>query len=115
MGGAGALDAKKDLPKVRQLFFKMMANSRLDNLKQVEPVIWAKSHDYEWKLLVSSGGSKINQVEALFKEEKAIKSAEEKIKSFHRWVKKLDPSQLTQSARDLLKDVAKLCQKTADE
>jgi len=115
MGGAGALDAKKDLPMVRQLFFKMMANARLDNLKQVEPMIWARSHDYEWNLLVSSGGSKINQVEALYKEEKAIKSAEEKIKGFHRWVQKLDPSQLTQAARDLLKDVAKLCQKTADE
>ncbi len=115
MWGAGALDAKKDLPKVRQLFFKMMANARLDNLKQVEPVIWARSHSYEWKLLVSSGGSKINQVEALFKEEKAIKSAVEKIRSFHRWVKKLDSSQLTEIARDLLKDVAKLCQKIADE
>lgn len=115
MWGGGALDAKKDLPEVRRLFFKMMSNSRLDNLKQIEPVIWAKSHAYEWKLLVSSGGSKINQVEALFKEEKAIKSAEEKIKGFHRWVQKLDPTQLTKAVRDLLKDVAKLCQKAANK
>ena len=110
---AASLDKRKELPKVRKLFFKMIANNRISNLKQIEPIIWAVGQEYEWELLESSGGSKIGQVEALFKEDKAIKSTEEKIRGFYRWLKKTKPESLTDDARNLLTDVAKLCQSAA--
>jgi hypothetical protein len=111
-GNAG-LEPKKEFPKVKKLFFKMMANNRFSNLKQIEPIIWAVHHEYEWELLESSGGSKIDQVEALFKEAKAIRSAEDKIRTFYRWLGKVDPVTLAKNAKHLLLAVAKLSKRLA--
>lgn len=85
MHGHSRLDKEKELPGVKKLFFKMMETDRFKNFKQVEPMIRAVHNEHSWELLVSSQGSKIDQVEVMYKEQKTIRSSEDKIRNFLRW------------------------------
>lgn len=110
--GRGALDPQKDLPKAKKLFFKMIENEKFDNLKQVEPMIRAKTDPYAWDLLIRSNGSRIAQIEAMYKEQKAIKSAEDKVRNFLRWLQtKTDPSSFTNATFTLLEKLVTECTK----
>lgn len=108
MRGRAALDSTQELPKVKKLFFKMIETDRFKNFKQVEPMIRAVRDEHSWDLLVSSQGSKIDQVEAIYKEQKAIRSAEDKIRNFLRWLKQADVSSFTKAAIKLLEELASL-------
>jgi hypothetical protein len=107
--GRSALDSEKELPKVKTLFFKMIETSRFKNMKQVEPMVRAIRDDHAWSLLEESLGSKIDQVEVIVNEGKAIKSSEDKIRNFFRWLDKSDTSKFTKSAKDLLRQLVDLC------
>jgi hypothetical protein len=110
--GRGALDPQGDLPKAKKLFFKMIENEKFDNLKQVEPMIRAKTDPYAWNLLIKSNGSRIAQVEAMYKEQKAIKSSEDKIRNFLRWLKtKAKPLTFSRATVVLLNKVISECKK----
>ena len=107
--GHGALDSKRELPKVKKLFFNMIKNERFDNLKQVEPMIKAVRDPDAWGQLVKSRGAKIAQIEAVFKEQKAIRSCEDKVRTFFRWLKKAKPSTFTKATYVLLGKVKDEC------
>jgi hypothetical protein len=111
LAGTNALD-ETELSKVEPLFFKMMANNRFKNLKQIEPMIRSVRDEDQWELLTKSGGSKIDQVEAIYRERKAIRSAEDKIRNFYKWLQKVDRTSFTSAARELLRDLRLLCQNT---
>jgi hypothetical protein len=103
---------KSDVREVKKLFFIMVKNRQLKNIKLIEPLIWAKNDPDDWALLVDSKGSKITQIEALYKEEKAIKSAEDKIQNFIRWLtRKIDSKSFTSDAYELLAKLGRLLEK----
>jgi hypothetical protein len=109
--GRGAL-GPKELPKVKKLFFKMIETERFSNYKQVEPMIRSVRDPYAWKLLISSKGIKIDMVEALMKEQKAVRSAEDKVRNFLGWLQtKADPNSFTKATFGLLKKVIDRCSK----
>jgi hypothetical protein len=108
MRGRAVLDQKIELPKVKKLFFKMIETDRFKNFKQVEPMIRAIRDEYSWDLLISSHGSKIDQVEALYKESKAIRTVEDKIRNFHRWLQQADIKSFTIAAVKLLEELISL-------
>lgn len=108
MRGRAVLDQEKELPKVKKLFFKMMETDRFKNFKQVEPMIRAVRDEYSWELLISSQGSKIDQVEAIYKEHKAIRSAEDKIRNFLRWLGQAEIQSFTNAAVKLLEELVLL-------
>jgi len=108
--GRGALDPKTEFPKVKKLFFKMVETGRFKNFKQVEPMIRAVRDEYVWGLLSKSGGSKIDIVEALYKEQRAVKSAEDKIRNFLRWLQtKAEPITFTKATFTLIEKLAREC------
>lgn len=110
--GPNALDPKKELLKVKNLFFKMMELQRFKNYKQVEPMIRSIRDTHSWKLLSSSIGSKIDIVEALFKEGRAIKSAEDKIRNFLTWLRdKANHKRFNNTTFTLLEKLTTLCSK----
>jgi hypothetical protein len=101
--GRAALDSTRELPKVKRLFFKMIETDRFNNFKQVEPMIRSIRDEYSWELLSNSQGAKIDQVEALYKEQKAIRSAEDKIRNFLKWLQgKVEPGTFTKATITLL-------------
>jgi len=102
--GTGALNTN-ELPKAQKLFFSMMHTDKFNNMKQVEPMIRAMRDKHSWELLVKSKGSRIDLVEALHKESKAIRSIEDKIRNFSKWIDKLLDAQLTNASKKLLKDM----------
>lgn len=104
--GRSALDPNTQLPLVKRLFFKMIETNRFKNFKQVEPMIRAIRDDYSWSLLIESQGSKIDQVEALYKEKKAIRSAEDKLRNFLRWLEQSDVESFNLAATKLLSDLS---------
>jgi len=108
--GSGVLDPKKELPEVKELFFNMIKNETFDNLKQVEPMIKAVNDPYAWKQLTESKGLKIAQIEVMFKEQKAIRSSEDKTRNFLRWLQdKAEPSLFTNATYTLLKKLKNEC------
>jgi hypothetical protein len=110
--GAAALDPKKELPSVKKLFFKMIETVRFKNLKQVEPMIRAVRDPHAWELLTSSNGIKIDVVEALIREQRVFRSAEDKVRNFLRWLQtKADPKTFTKATSDLLKKLVDVCSK----
>lgn len=72
--------------EVKNLFFGMMNEDRIKNFKQVEPLIRARNDTFLWEMLVSSNGAKMDQVEALDKERRTIRSVEDKLRNFGQWV-----------------------------
>ncbi len=100
----------KEITELKGLFFIMMATDRFKNMKQIEPMIRSIRDKYTWKILTDSSGSKIDQIEAMYKEDKAIKSAEDKIRNFQRWLQKSDISNFSKAAIKLLIALAKECQ-----
>lgn len=107
--GRTALDSKQ-LPKVKKLFFKMIATQRFKNFKQVEPMIRAVRDEFTWELLSSSKGSKIDIVEAIIKEERVVRSSEDKVRNFLKWLQdKADPSTFTKATFTQLEKLATKC------
>lgn len=107
--GRTALDSK-ELPKVTKLFFKMIATKRFKNFKQVEPMIRSIRDEFTWELLSSSKGSKIDVVEAIIKEERAVRSSEDKVRSFLKWLRnKAEPSSFSNATFMLLRKLASEC------
>lgn len=101
--GSYALDTTTELPKVKKLFFDMIKNERFKNMKQVEPMIRSVRDKHLWKLLSTSGGTKIEMVDVIIKEQKAIKSAEDKVRNFLIWLQtKADLSTFTNATFTLL-------------
>ena len=107
--GSGALDEKKELPKVKRLFYKMIETQRFKNFKQVEPMIRSVRDEHAWKLLSESKGAKIEQVEVIIKEQKAITSAEDKVRNFLRWLTKADSSDFSKATFKLLSKLRTEC------
>lgn len=99
--GGGSLDGNEILD-VKPLFFKMMENSCFKNMKQVEPMIRAYHDEDLWDILIESQGTKIDQVEVLFREQKTIKSSEDKVRNFLKWLNKEDPKIFTRATYSLL-------------
>ena len=116
MSGERTLPSKQ-LREVRNLFFVMMKNDRFKNMKQIEPMIRAVHDDLQWKLLKESGGSKIDHIEAIYREERAIKSYEDKIRYFLNWLKrnKDDTSHFSETAYKLLNELQKFCTRFTNE
>lgn len=110
--GPSALDTKTELPRVKKLFFKMIATERFKNMKQVEPMIKSVRDPYLWNLLSKSQGAKMDIVEAITREQKAIKSAEDKVRNFLKWLKtKADPLTFTRATLTLLEKLVAECSK----
>ncbi len=101
---------EKEIKELKGLFFVMMSTDRFKKMKQIEPMIRSIRDDYSWKILIDSSGSKIDQIEAMYMEQKAIKSAEDKIRNFQRWLHKYEISNFSTAAIKLLRMLAKECQ-----
>ncbi|MDD4178648.1 MAG: hypothetical protein PHH14_01175 [Candidatus Margulisbacteria bacterium] len=106
-----ALNAETELPELKKMFFSMMSNDRFKNIKQIEPMIRSFRDKYLWNLLIESNGSKIDQVEALYKEKKAIRSAEDKIRRFIQWLQEESINVLSKGAIKGLNELSDLCKK----
>ncbi len=104
LNGRSALD-DEELTVVEPLFFKMMKLSRFKNFKQVEPMVRAVRIPEAWSLLEESQGMKIDIVDTIYKENKSMRSIEDKVRSFNIWLDKLDPFSISDSA---LKQLEKL-------
>lgn len=102
--GRGALD-EDELNNVKPLFFKMMENNRLKNIKQVEPMIKSCREKDLWNMLCETGGTKIEEVVIFYNERKKIKSSEDKIRHFLRWLRKEKENTLTKASYSLLDDL----------
>lgn len=103
---------KEESRKVKKLFFIALKNGQLNNIKLIEPMIWAVGDADLWKTLEESRGGKLRQIEAGFKEERAIRSAEDKISNFMQWVsKKLKSDSLDTSAYNLVVKLSNLIDK----
>lgn len=100
-----------ELGSVKQLFFKMMENSCFKNIKQVEPMIRSIRDEYSWGILTESRGAKIGQVELLYRESKAIRSAEDKVRNFTRWLGTADSGSFSSKTRELLGNLSELIEK----
>jgi hypothetical protein len=110
--GRNPLDTKEELPKAKKLFFEMIEKERFNNLKQVEPMIQAVRDEEAWDILCKSKGVKIDVVEALIREQKVIRSAEDKVRNFLRWLQiKADVSNFTKATFALLEKVVNECTK----
>jgi len=108
--GGGALDTKTELPKAKFLFFKMINTGRFKNFKQVEPMIRAVRDKHLWAILNNSEGSKIDMVEAILKEQRAVKSAEDKVRNFLRWLQtKSEPKNFSKATFTLLEKLKTVC------
>lgn len=107
--GRSALE-KDEIPKVKGLFFLMMFNDKFKNFKQVEPMIRSVRDEYSWNLLVKSKGTKIDMVEAIYKESKAVKSVEDKFRNFSKWLEKLTADKLTKATYLLIEKIIKKLQ-----
>ncbi len=108
--GGGALNTKTELPKVKNLFFKMIKTGRFKNFKQVEPMIRAVRDKHLWALLNNSEGSKIDMVEAILKEQRVVKSAEDRVRNFLKWLQtKSKPKNFTNATLTLLKKLKTEC------
>jgi len=104
--GRAPLDPRSELPQVKQLFFKMLENQRFSNLKQVEPMIRAVRDKDRWEILSESQGVKIDVIEAFYKEDKAVRSAEDKIRNFQKWIsEKADPLAFSKAAFNQLEQL----------
>lgn len=95
-----------ELDIVKPLFFSIFENNFIKNVSQVESIGRAYRDPYLWELLIESNGSKIDLVHAMIQEEKAIKSAEDKVRNFRRWIDKQDPSKLSKATIALLDQLA---------
>jgi len=100
-GGKLSLD-ENELKKAKEMFFSMIATDRIKNIKQIEAIARAIRDSYSWKILKDSAGSKIDQVEVIYKSQKSIKSAEDKVRNFHNWLVKSDCGNFTAATKKLL-------------
>lgn len=97
----------KDFKKVKELFFIVLKNGQLNNYKLIEPMIWSIQDEDEWEVLTKSEGAKLQQIEAWYKETKAVRSAEDKIENFIKWItKKSKRDTLTGKTYELLEKLS---------
>ncbi len=112
--GRGVLDAA-ELKKVKPLFFKMIETKCFNNIKQVEPMIRSCRDSFLWEILSESKGRKIDQVEILFREKKVIRSAEDKVRNFLKWLNSADRDSFSENTFHLLDDLADAISELRDE
>lgn len=98
--GRNILDSK-ELSEVKPMFFRMITNGFMGNLKLVRPLVSAYRDKDLWEMLEESGGAQILQVDAILKEEKAIKSSEDKVRNFIRWLDKQDADRFSKATLKL--------------
>lgn len=103
--GRSALDSD-ELLNVKPIFFNMMENGFIRNVKQVETIARAYRDTDLWDILVESNGAKIDLVQAVLQEEKAIKSSEDKVRNFLRWLGKQDTNKFTKATINLLEQLS---------
>ena len=94
-----------EIPDVIKLFFIMMKNDRFKNFKQVEPMVRCIRDEHCWRLLYKSKGSKMDEVQAIMMEKKAIRSIEDKLRNFFNWLEKLDIDTLTKTSRRRINEI----------
>lgn len=104
--GGGALD-DNEISEVKPLFFKMIENGCFKNVKQIEPMIRSYHDEDLWNILSDSQGTKIDQVEVLFREQKTIKSSEDKVRNFLKWLNKKDYNEFSRATHSLLDQLVK--------
>jgi len=100
-----------ELNKVKPLFFKMIELDRFANMKQVEPMIRSVYDPDLWEMLSASKGQKMAEVELLYREQKTIKSSEDKTRNFSRWLSKEDPKKFTKATYGWLDEIIKTINK----
>ena len=105
LNGRGQLD-DEELSKVKPLFFKMIENSLFKSLKQIEPMVRSIRDQYLWEILCRSKGTKIEQVDALFREKKTIRSAEDKVRNFLKWYQNENKEDFTSATLTLLEKLS---------
>lgn len=103
--GRSMLD-KEELLEVKPMLFQMVENSFIKNTKQVESIARAYRDKDLWNLLTESKGAKIDHVHAVIIEEKAIKSAEDKVRNFIRWLGNQDTNKFTKATNILLNQLS---------
>lgn len=96
--GRGKLD-DGDLSEVKFLFFEMLENGRFKNLKQIEPMIRSYREEDLWGMLNESKGIKIDEVVVFYTERKTIKSSEDKVRNFLKWVQTSDHAAFSKSTK----------------
>ena len=65
-----------------------------------------------WNILYKSKGVKIDVVEALIREQKVIRSAEDKVRNFLRWLQmKAEPSSFSKATVKILDKIMNECKK----
>ena len=99
--GRSSLD-DDELLEAKPMLFNMIENSFIKNVRQVETIARAYRDKDLWEILVESNGAKIDQVHAVIQEEKAIKSSEDKVRNFIRWLDKQDTGKFTKATINLL-------------
>lgn len=105
----------EELPAVKELFFNMMLNDRFKNIKQIEPMARAIREEDSWQLLIESSGTKIDLVEAIYMENKATRSVDDKFRNFFKWLNKqesenLNKESLTGAVIRIIEDIIKKLQ-----
>lgn len=89
MKGRSKFTEPKELEKVRDMFFQLMAkgkDSPIKNVKQIEPLAQSKRDKVAWSMLTKSNGEKLSVVVSMMNEKKEVRKAEDKIRLFHSWL-----------------------------
>lgn len=102
--GRGQLD-ERELLEVKPLFFDMIEHGRFKNLKQIEPMIRSYREDDLWAMLKESCGVKIDEAVIFYNERKTIKSSEDKVRNFLRWLKESEATKFSNSTFKQLYDL----------
>lgn len=109
MKGSSRLE-DDELPEVKDMFFKLMGKEDgIQNIKQVEPLIRARRDEEAWGMLKESKGTKLKQVVALINEARAVQAAEDKVRQFHSWLKKLPKEEVTPGVLERLESMVETC------
>lgn len=112
MKGRSKYTDLKELEKVKDMFFNLMAtgkNSPFKNVKQVEPFVQSKRDKTAWSMLSKSNGEKLSIVVSMMNEKKEVRKAEDKIRLFHAWLD--DTDDLSRTTKNYLLKLKKLVEK----
>lgn len=87
------INKSEKIVEIEQMFLVMMETDRFSGFKQVEPMLRASNDSRLWQMLLDSNGSDMPKVAAIYNENKAIRSVEDKIRNFFNWLEDLIESQ----------------------
>lgn len=89
----GLINRTEKKNEIEELFLTMIESDRFSGFKQVEPMIRASNDNRLWQMLIDSNGADMPKVVAIYNENKAIRSVEDKIRNFFNWLEDLSQSQ----------------------